>query len=216
MNITIRREQPDDYRLVEEITRKAFWNLYCPGCNEHYIVHHMRSHKDFIPELSFVIEADGKIAGSIFYTHCKIVTPQNKAIQAITFGPVSILPTRHRQGLGRRLITHSIEEARRQGYRAIIIGGFPYHYHPYGFAGIKKYNITMPDGKFYTGIMALPLYEGALSDAAGKIYFSKALEPDETYLREFDEEFPYMEKNILPCQKDFETAVSDIDIMKYN
>ncbi|HAX74098.1 MAG TPA: hypothetical protein DCY20_11285 [Firmicutes bacterium] len=108
MNITIRREQLADYRTVESVTREAFWNLYCPGCNEHLIINKLRTHADFIPELSFVIEVDGQIVGSIFYTHSKIVTEGQTEYPTITFGPVSILPSFHRQGLGRKLITHSI------------------------------------------------------------------------------------------------------------
>lgn len=211
MNITIRNERPSDYRIVEEITRRAFWNLYCPGCNEHYLVHHMRTHEDFIPELSFVIEIDGNIAGSIFYTHAKIVTQEADEVGIVSFGPVSIIPEMHRKGLGRQLITYSIEQARQQGHRGIIIGGFPYHYHPYGFIGTKKYGISMPDGKYYTGIMALPLYDGALDNVSGTIHFSEALYPDETGIEEFDATFPYMEKCILSCQKDFEIASNEID-----
>ncbi|MGI6665286.1 MAG: GNAT family N-acetyltransferase [Christensenellaceae bacterium] len=216
MNIRIRNEQPNDYRMVEEVTRRAFWNLYCPGCEEHYLIHSMRTHKDFIPELSFVIEVDEKIVGSIFYTYAKIVTPKGDEVKVISFGPVGIVPELHRKGLGRRLITHSIEEARRKGHRAIIIGGFPYHYHPYGFRGIKKYGITMPDGRYYTGIMALPLYDDALKGISGEIHFSEALAPDKRDLATFDADFPPMEKCILPCQKDFAKAFTEIDIATYN
>lgn len=70
--ITIRNEKKDDFRTVEEITREAFWNLYNPGCNEHYVVHRMREHEDFIPELDFVAETDGKIVGNIMYTKAKL------------------------------------------------------------------------------------------------------------------------------------------------
>lgn len=105
--IAIRNEQPADYRQVEEITRKAFWNLYCPGASEHYLVHTMRSHKDYIPELSFVIEEDGEIIGSIHFTYAKVITPADEEISVIHLGPVCITPELHRQGFGRALITHA-------------------------------------------------------------------------------------------------------------
>ncbi|MEG0295507.1 MAG: N-acetyltransferase [Clostridium sp.] len=215
MDIKIRNEVPSDYRKVEEVTREAFWNLYCPGSNEHLIIHNLRKHEDFIKELSFVIEVDGEIIGSIHYSKSKIISRDGKEYETITFGPVSILPKLHRKGFGRALIEHSIEVARNLGYKSIIIGGYPYHYETYGFVGAKKYGIALPDGNFYTGIMALPLYEGALDEVSGVVYFSEAMEPDETMLNEFDKQFPYKEKKVQESQLQFEIAVSELDINNY-
>ncbi|MCK2004216.1 N-acetyltransferase [[Brevibacterium] frigoritolerans] len=209
--ITIRNEQPKDYRQVEEITRKAFWNLYFPGASEHYLVHTMRGHKDYMPELSFVIEENGEIIGSIHFTHAKVITPGGEEISVVSFGPVSIKPERHRQGFGRALITHAIESSKTHGHRAIVLGGFPYHYKPYGFVGTKKYDIAMTDGKFYTGVMALPLYDGALDGVSGKIKFSDGLYPDENGLEAYEATFPPMKKLSLPHQKAFEQAASELD-----
>lgn len=175
----------------------------------------MRGHKDYMPELSCVIEEDGKIVGSIHFTRAKVVTPTGEEVPLIHFGPVAITPRLHRQGYGRKLITHAIESAKAHGHRAIVLGGFPYHYHPYGFAGTKKFGITMTDGKFYTGIMALPLYEGALDGISGTLVLSDALEPDEGGLEEFDASFPPMEKQVLPHQKDFEKAAAELDEQEY-
>ncbi|GCF95295.1 N-acetyltransferase [Enterococcus florum] len=215
MKITIRKEEEKDYRRIEEITREAFWNLYIPGAMEHYIAHSIRKHPDYLPELSFVIELEGDIIGSIMYTRAKVVDSAGQEHPLISFGPVSILPKYHRQGFGRMLIEHSIDEAKKQGYNAIILGGFTYHYHPYGFEGSKKYNIAMPDGKFYTGIMALPLYEGALDQISGTVHFSEAMYPDEAGFAEYDATFPEKEKKVLPCQAKFEAAVSEIDTESY-
>ncbi|MDR2916291.1 MAG: N-acetyltransferase [Tannerella sp.] len=211
MNITIRNIQESDFRLVEEITREAFWNLYCPGCNEHFLVHNIRNHADFIPELSFVIELDSKVVGSILYTKSKIVSTDGTRHDVITFGPVSILPSLHRRGLGKALISHSIEEAKRLGYRAIVIGGYPYHYEIYGFTGSKKYHITMPDGKYYTGIMALPLHDGALDGISGYIQFTEAFEADEADVANFDAHFPPKEKSVKESQHEFGKASVEID-----
>ncbi len=215
MNITIRHEEPRDYWQVENVTREAFWNLYCPGCSEHFMANQLRTHPDFIPELTFVMELDGKIVGSIFYSKSKVIADDGSVCDTISFGPVSILPELHRQGLGRKLIAHSIEQARLLGYRAIIIGGFPYHYHPYGFIGAKKYGISMPDGKYYTGIMALPLYDGALDGVHGKVHFSKGMYPDETGLDDYDKAFPAKEKLVEPRQAAFEAAAAEIDTQDY-
>jgi ribosomal protein S18 acetylase RimI-like enzyme len=63
--MNIRLEQPKDYREVENLTREAFWNVYAPGCVEHFVLHQYRNNPDFIPELDFVMEEDGKIIGSV-------------------------------------------------------------------------------------------------------------------------------------------------------
>ncbi len=211
MNIKIRHENENDYRVVEEVAREAFWNLYFPGCAEHVVVNKMRKSKDFIPELSFVIEVDGKIAGAIFYTHSKIVSADNKEFDTISFGPVFISPKYHRMGLGRKLITHSIEEAKKLGYKAITTLGYPYHYEPYGFVGGKKYNISMEDGKFYKGLLVLPLFEGALDGISGYAAHSEVLDASEEEIEEFDKTFPYKEKKVQESQREFEIACSMLD-----
>ncbi len=212
MNYTIRLEQAKDYTATEAQLREAFWNLYVPGCNEHLIVHCLRKHPDFIKELSFVMELNGEIVGSIFYSKSKVVDTNGREIPTITFGPVGILPSLHRKGLGRALISHSIEEAKKLGYKAIIIGGFPHHYETYGFVGSKKYNIALPDNNYYKGIMALPLQEGALDNIKnGVIHFSSALEPDESCLDEFDAKFAAKQKTTTKSQELFAIAVTEID-----
>lgn len=211
----IRHENKEDYFDVETVTREAFWNLYKPGCEEHALVHSIRQHKDYIPELSFVIEKDRKIVGSIFYTHVKVIDENGTEHKIITFGPVSIHPSLHRKGFGRLLITHSIEQAKKLGFNAIVIGGYPYHYHCYGFVGAKNYGIAMPDGKFYTGIMALPLYEGALDNIHGCVHFSESMYVTEEEVEAFDQQFKPKEKEVLPCQAEFEKAVSEIDNTVY-
>ncbi|WP_113928901.1 N-acetyltransferase [Bacillus sp. P14.5] len=211
MKINIRNESPQDYRVVEEIAREAFWNLYFPGCHEHFVIHKMRAHEDFIKELSFVIEVEGNIVGGIFYTHSKVVSEDNKEYKTVSFGPVFISPEYHRKGLGRNLITHSIQAAKEMGYRAIITLGYPYHYEPYGFIGGKNYNISMPDKKFYKGLLVLPLYEGALDCISGYVRFSDVLEVNDDEVNEFDKSFPPKEKKFQESQTEFEKAASMLD-----
>lgn len=211
MNIVIRHESENEYKLVEGITRDAFWNLYFPGCDEHFVVKKIRDHKDFIPELSFVIELDGRLVGSIFYTHSKVVSADGTEYKTISFGPVCIHPDVHRIGLGRKLITYSIEEAKRLGYSAIMILGYPFHYQTYGFLGAKKYNVSMMDGKYYVGLMMLPLYEGALDGISGKAVFSDVFEVDKDELEEYDKTFLPKEKAVKESQKLFETYSTMLD-----
>lgn len=125
MNIQIRNEQPSDFRKVEELTREAFWNLYVPGCDEHYLVHVLRNHADFIPELDFVAIVDDKIVGNIMYTKAHLLDENNEKMEIISFGPVSVLPEYQRKGIGFALIQHSIKEAIKLGHKAIVIYGTP-------------------------------------------------------------------------------------------
>lgn len=211
MSVLIRKEIESDYRVVEEIARNTFWNLYFPGCHEHFVINKMRTDEDFIRDLSFVVELDDKIVGAIFFTKSRIITPDNKTIETITFGPVFIAREYHRKGFGRKLITHSINMAREKGYRAIITLGYSYHYEPYGFMSGKKYNISMSDMKYYKGLLVLPLYRGALDDISGYVQFSSVLESDQKSVDAFDKNFEYKEKKYQDSQKEYEIASSQLD-----
>ena len=211
MNIIIRNEEEKDFKRVEEIAREAFWNLYFPGGHEHVIVNKIRNHKDFIKGLTFVIEVDGVVEGAIFYTHSHIVNKDDTNIPTISFGPVFISPNFHRQGLGRKLITYSIERAKEKGHRAIVTLGYPYHYETYGFKGGKNYKISQADGKFYKGLLVLPLFKDSLIDANGYVVFSEGLEVTEDEVNEFDKNFPEKEKKFQQSQLEFEKACKALD-----
>ena len=71
-NYSIRVEEERDYSTVESLVRESFWKVYRPGCTEHYVLHHLRSNSDFIPELSFVMEADCKIIGQNVFVKAQI------------------------------------------------------------------------------------------------------------------------------------------------
>ena len=107
----IRLETPDDYRAVENLTRAAVWNQNVPGCDEHYLVHTMRSHADFIPELDFVLEADGEIIGNIMYTKSGLIDKDGCEKPCLSFGPLSILPAYQRKGCGKMLVEHTFKAA---------------------------------------------------------------------------------------------------------
>lgn len=161
--------------------------------------------------MSFVIEVDNKVVGSIFYTKSKIVSKNGKIYDTISFGPVSIRKDMHRMGLGRKLITHSINEAKKLGHRAILISGYHYHYEPYGFLGGKRYGISMEDGKFYKGLLVLPLYENSLDGISGVAKFSDVFEVTDEEVENFDKNFDYIEKKFQDSQKEFELYVTMLD-----
>ncbi len=136
--VIIRNETPADYPAVEHLTREAFWNQYVPGCSEHYLVHVMRSHPDYIPQLAFVLELEGRIIGSIHYTRAALIDQTGEEKPVLTFGPVSILPQFQRKGYGKRLMEHTFARAAAMGYEAIVIFGNPDNYVARGFRPAKN------------------------------------------------------------------------------
>lgn len=211
MLITIRHETKQDYFASENCCRNAFWNLYTQGCYEHFLVHAMRSHKDFIPELSFVLEYRKAVIGGIYYTHSSIVCPDKPALPVITFAPVFIEPKFQRQGFGKQLITHSINKAKEAGHKAIVILGYPKEYASYGFCGGKKHNLSMPDGKFYKSLLVLPLQDKILDNVSAFVKFSDVFDIKQNDAENSDKQFPFQEKKILPSQEEFEKACSLFD-----
>ena len=120
MRLDLRPETEADFRAVEETTREAFWNLHAPGCLEHYLVHVLRDHADFLPDLSFVAAHGAEIVGSIFYSRSRVETTPT-----VTFGPLSVLPVYQRRGVGTALVEHTTALCREKGLRAVLIYGDP-------------------------------------------------------------------------------------------
>jgi putative acetyltransferase len=207
-DFTIRREKAGDYRAAEALTRAAFWNVHVPGCQEHFILHNLRRSADFIPELDFVAVADGQIVGHIVFSHSHILDEAGGKHAAITFGPVSVLPARQRQGVGSALIRHSLAVAKELGYRAVCIYGDPRYYSRFGFRCAEKYDIGTADGKFAVALLALELTPGALGSPGGRFVESPAFEVDEAEFEAYEKTFPPLEKLATPSQDEFRLMVS--------
>ncbi|MFV0412483.1 MAG: GNAT family N-acetyltransferase [Oscillospiraceae bacterium] len=201
--VKIRNEETADYKKVEEITRKAFWNLYVPGCNEHYLVHIMRPHKDFLPELDLVIEVDNQIIGNIMYTKTKLVDEAGEEKSILTFGPVCILPEHQRKGYGKKLIEHSFERAVSLGYDVVVIFGNPGNYVSRGFKSCKKHNVCLENGAYPAAMMVKELTPHALDGRKWVYHQSPVFEIDEQQAERFDEGLESMEKKYQPSQEEF-------------
>lgn len=201
--IRIRNEEKTDYEKVEEITRKAFWNLYVPGCGEHYLVHVMRSHKDFIPELDFVIEVDNEIIGNVMYTKTRLVDESGEEKDILTFGPVCIVPEYQRKGYGKKLLEYSFEKAIALGYDVIVIFGNPGNYVSRGFKSCKKHNVCLENGTYPSPMMVKELKPGALDGRKYVYYESPVFEIDEKDVVSFDEGLEKWEKKYHPSQEEF-------------
>lgn len=201
--LNIRNERESDYKNVEDITRKAFYNVYVPGCMEHYLVHVMRGHEDFIPELDFVIEVDGQTVGNIMYTKSKLTDEGGTEKEIVTFGPVSILPKYQRKGYGKMLIEHSLKRAAELGYEAVVIMGSPANYVGSGFQCCRKYNVCVEKGKYPAAMLVKELKSGALD---GRLWFysdSPVMNVDEREAQAFDDGLEKMEKKWMPSQEAF-------------
>jgi len=159
----IRNETIEDQQKVEDLTREAFWNIYVPGCNEHYLVHEMRKHKDFIPELDFVIEHNGEIIGNIMYTKAKLINQEKEEIQIVTFGPLCIKKAYQRSGFGKKLMEYSFEKARALGYSIVVIFGNPGNYVTSGFKSCNRYSIFIGDEIYPTAMLVKELVNDPLT-----------------------------------------------------
>ena len=205
-NLTIRLETEKDHRAVEELTREAFWNVYKPGADEHYYVHRMRNHPDFIPELAFVLEQDGRIVGNIMYTKAWLEDERGARKEIVSFGPISIAPELQRQKLGKLLIDHSFDAARKLGYDVNIIFGNPGNYVSRGFVSCRRKNVSfMVEGNYPTALLVAELVPNALDSRRWMYIPSTAADccEDIAAVEAFDAHFPPKEKAWMPSQEEF-------------
>lgn len=201
--LIIRNETEADYRIVETITRDAFWNLNVPGCNEHYLAHIMRSHPDFISELDFVAELDGQVIGNVMYTKARLVDEAGAEQQILTFGPVSIQPEYQRRGYSGRLLEHSFQKAAELGYDVIVIFGNPDNYVSRGFVSCKRHNICLEGGRFPFAMLVKELRLGTLDGRTWYYHESPVYDIDDAMAEEFDKQFQPREKSWKPSQEAF-------------
>jgi putative acetyltransferase len=208
MNLIIRNERKEDYGTVEQLVREAFWNLYVPGCSEHFVLHNLRESDDFVPELDFVAEREGQIVGQIVYNRGIIRGEGAEDKEVVTFGPVSVLPALQRRGIGSALIIHTTNLARDMGYPGICIYGDPRYYNRFGFRCGEKYEIKTADDKFAVGLQVLELRQGALDKTSGRFIESAAYAVDETGFAQYDATFPFKEKKETESQREFRFLAS--------
>ena len=199
----IRLETPNDYRKVENLTRHEFWNVYRPGCMEHYVLHCYRDREDFVPELDFVMEKDGEIIGHVMYVRAKIQADDGREIPIMTFGPISIAPEYKRKGYGKALLDYSMEKAKQMGVGALCMEGNIDFYGKSGFVvastkGIHYY--AEPREEEVPYFLLKELKEGFLDGITGVYHTPEGYFVDEKAVEKFDADFPSKEKLKLPGQ----------------
>ena len=202
-NIIIRHETKDDYRNVENLTRESFWNVYRPGCTEHYVLHYYRNDPAFVPELDFIMELDGKLIGQIIFVRSEIDCDDGRKLPIMTFGPIGIAPEYKRRGYGKCLLDCSMEKARKMGTGALAITGNNLFYGKSGFVPAKTKNIRYADDPDADYFLIKELIPGFLNGVSGSYkdpegYF--VCEKDPEAFERFEATFPKKEKQKLPGQ----------------
>ena len=204
--MNIRLEQPADYREVENLTREAFWNVYRPGCLEHYVLHRYRDDPAFIPELDFVMEEDGRLIGHIMFSKAEIALADGGVLPSWTFGPISIHPDFKRKGYGLKLLNHALEKAREIGVGFLCMEGNIAFYGLAGFDLASKLKIHYHDEPPEAEVpyfLARELIPGYLHGLEGtyrppKGYFVANENPED--FAAYEATFPAKEKLVLPGQ----------------
>ena len=201
--IKIRLERSNEYKLVENIVRESFWNVYRPGCLEHYVLHSYRDNKDFVKELDFVILKDNEIIGQTMFVKAEIKTDDGKDIPIMTFGPICILPKYQKQGYGKILLDYSLEKAKEIGCGVVCMEGNINFYGKSGFVVASKKNIhyyAEPRENEVPYFLLKELKDGFLDNISGTYKTPSGYFVDEKQAEEFDKQFEPKQKLKLPGQ----------------
>ena len=202
-NIMIRLEKEEEYREVENLVRESFWNVYRPGCFEHYVLHQLRNDPAFVPELDFVMELDGKLIGQNMFMRANIKSDDGRNIPIMTMGPICIRPDLKRKGYGKILLDYSLEKAKKLGCGAVCFEGNIDFYGKSGFTYASKFGIRyhgLPEGEDASFFLCKELIPGYLDGITGEYSTPHGYFVDEAEVEIFDKEFPAKEKLKLPGQ----------------
>ena len=200
---TIRYEEPKDYRAVENLIRESFWNVYRPGCSEHYVIHVLRNDPAFVKELDFVMEQDGNLIGQNMFMKTVINADDGHDVPVLTMGPICIAPELKRKGYGKAILDYSLEQAKALGYGAVLFEGNIGFYGKSGFDYARKFGIRyhdLPEGADDSFFLCRELIPGYLDGITGVYQTPKGYYVDDADVDEFDKAFPYKEKLRLPGQ----------------
>ena len=199
----IRLEKTGDHREVEELVRNSFWNVYRPGCLEHFVLHELRNDAAFVPELDFVMEKDGRLIGQNIFMRAVIQADDGREVPIATMGPICIANDLKRQGYGKILLDYSLEKATQFGFGAVCFEGNIAFYGKSGFRYASEYGIRyhgLPEGADASFFLCKELKEGYLEGVSGEYATPRGYFVDEQAAETFDKSFPHKEKLVLPGQ----------------
>ena len=202
-DVIIRSEKKGEYREVENLIRESFWNVYRPGCSEHYVIHVLRDDPAFVKELDFVMEKDGRLIGQNMFMRTVINTDDGRDLEVLTMGPICIAPDLKRMGYGKLLLDYSLEKAAEMGFGAVLFEGNIDFYSTCGFDFARKFGIRyhdLPEGADDSFFLCRELIPGYLDGVTGVYQTPKGYYVDDAEVEEFDRGFPPKQKQKLPGQ----------------
>ena len=200
---TIRLEKAEDYREVENLVRESFWNVYRPGCSEHFVIHVLRDDPAFVKELDFVMEQNGVLIGQNMFMRTVINADDGRVIPVLTMGPIGITPELKRKGYGKKLLDYSLAKTAELGYGAVLFEGNIGFYGHSGFTYARNFGIRyhdLPDGADDSFFLCKELIPGYLDDVTGVYQTPQGYYVDDADVEEFDKAFSHKEKLRLPGQ----------------
>lgn len=198
----IRLEREEEQREVENLIRESFWNVYRPGCLEHYVMHTLRHNAAFVKELNYVMEKDGQLIGQNIFMRAIIKADDGRDIPIMTMGPICIAPDWKRHGFGKILLDYTLEKAKELGAGAVCFEGNIDFYGKSGFRcarefGIRYHGVPEEEASFF---LCKELVPGYLDGITGEYATPQGYFVDEKEVENFDKEFPAKEKRKLPGQ----------------
>lgn len=199
----IRLERKEEYQEVETLVREAFWNVYRPGCLEHFVLNQLRNDPAFVPELDFVMEKNGRIIGQIMFMHAVIHADDGRRIPIMTMGPICITPQLQRSGYGKILLDYSLEKAAALGCGALCLEGNIHFYGKSGFTYASAFGLRyrgLPEGADASFFLCKELIPGYLEGITGEYGPPQGYYVEESAAEAFDKAFPQKEKLVLPGQ----------------
>lgn len=199
----VRLETPADFRAVENLIRESFWNVYRPGCSEHYVMHVLRGDPAFVPELDLVMEKDGEIIGQNMFMKTVINNDSGGDTPVLTMGPICITPRLKRRGWGKKLLDISLEKAKEAGFGAVLFEGNIGFYGKSGFTCAREFGIRyhdLPEGEDDSFFLCRELTPGYLNGVTGVYQTPAGYYVSDEAVEEFDKRFPEKEKLVLPGQ----------------
>ncbi len=199
----IRGEKAEDYKEVENLVRESFWNVYRPGCSEHYVIHVLRDDPAFVKELDFVMEQGGRLIGQNIFMKTVINSDDGKDIPVLTMGPICIANDLKRKGYGKILLDYSLEQAAKLGYGAVLFEGNIDFYGKSGFDFARKFGIRyhdLPEGADDSFFLCRELLPGYLGGITGVYQTPQGYYVKDEDVEKFDKSFPPKEKLTLPGQ----------------
>lgn len=189
----IRNETPADYTETENLVRESFWNVYRPGCLEHFVLHELRNDPAFVPELDFVMEQSGKIIGQTIFVRASISADDGREIPIMTMGPICIVNQQKRQGYGKKLLDYALQKAAALGCIAVCLEGNIDFYGKSGFVYAREKGIRyhgLPVGADDSFFLCKELVTGSLDGITGEYATPSGYFVDEASAEAFDKTFP--------------------------